>query len=279
MEKSTKNKGITLIALVITIIVLLILAGISISMLSGDNSILKKAAEAREKTENAKNQEEIAFRYMEAELMDVWSGNVATSFAFGTGTESDPFKISNGEELAYFASLVNGGRDFTGEYVEIIKNINLGNKEFIPAGGCVDKGVAYDESNHFIGNSVFFESSKYFNGTLDGNNKIITGINIQNGDKLGVGLIGTLGEKGIIKNVIVHRGNIKGYTCTGGIVGVSKGTIEECINNALVSASFDVGGIIGYITDIAEVKVKSCENYGDVEGNHSARWNYWLCVQ
>ena len=47
-----KNKnGITLIALVITIIVLLILAGISISMLSGDNSILTKAGDAATLTE------------------------------------------------------------------------------------------------------------------------------------------------------------------------------------------------------------------------------------
>lgn len=40
------NKGITLIALVITIIVLLILAGVSIAMLSGDNSILTQAQNA-----------------------------------------------------------------------------------------------------------------------------------------------------------------------------------------------------------------------------------------
>lgn len=45
------NKGITLIALVITVIVLLILAGISISMLAGDNSILQKATDAKTKTE------------------------------------------------------------------------------------------------------------------------------------------------------------------------------------------------------------------------------------
>ena len=44
------NKGITLIALVITIIVLLILAGVSIAMLSGDNSILKQAQNARDKS-------------------------------------------------------------------------------------------------------------------------------------------------------------------------------------------------------------------------------------
>lgn len=54
MKKILKQKkGVTLIALVITIIVLLILAGISISMLSGDNGILHKAAQSKEKTERA----------------------------------------------------------------------------------------------------------------------------------------------------------------------------------------------------------------------------------
>ena len=44
-----QEKGITLIALVITIIILLILAGISIAMLTGENGLLTKASEASEK--------------------------------------------------------------------------------------------------------------------------------------------------------------------------------------------------------------------------------------
>ena len=55
--KTKGNKGITLIALVITIIVLLILAGVTIAALSGDNGILKRATEAKEQT-NQKNDEE-----------------------------------------------------------------------------------------------------------------------------------------------------------------------------------------------------------------------------
>ena len=48
MKKVLKEKsGITLIALVITIIVLLILAGVSIAMLTGDNGILTQATEAK----------------------------------------------------------------------------------------------------------------------------------------------------------------------------------------------------------------------------------------
>ena len=53
-----KNKGITLIALVITIIILLILAGVSIAMLTGNNGILTQAKLAKENTEVAKEQEE-----------------------------------------------------------------------------------------------------------------------------------------------------------------------------------------------------------------------------
>ena len=51
-EQLKINKGITLIALVITIIVLLILAGVTIATLTGDNGILTKTQNA--KTQNAK---------------------------------------------------------------------------------------------------------------------------------------------------------------------------------------------------------------------------------
>ena len=49
--KKTRNEGITLIALVITIIVLLILAGVSIAMLTGDNGILTQASNAKTQQE------------------------------------------------------------------------------------------------------------------------------------------------------------------------------------------------------------------------------------
>ena len=54
-----RNKGITLIALVITIIVLLILAGVTIAILTGENGILTRATEANEKTLQGQVKEEI----------------------------------------------------------------------------------------------------------------------------------------------------------------------------------------------------------------------------
>ena len=53
-----KEQGITLIALVITIIVLLILAGVSIAMLTGENGILSQAQRAKEETEKAQKEEQ-----------------------------------------------------------------------------------------------------------------------------------------------------------------------------------------------------------------------------
>ncbi len=58
------NKGITLIALVITIIVLLILAGVAIATLTGDNGILTKAASSKEKTDKASAEEAVKLEYL-----------------------------------------------------------------------------------------------------------------------------------------------------------------------------------------------------------------------
>ena len=61
-----KQRGITLIALVVTIIVLLILAGVSVSMLTGQNGILTNAAKAKENTEAASDLEFLQTKAYEA---------------------------------------------------------------------------------------------------------------------------------------------------------------------------------------------------------------------
>ena len=65
-KKFKRNKGITLIALVVTIIVLLILAGISISMLTGQNGILNRASEAKKLNGIAQNEELVKLSAMDA---------------------------------------------------------------------------------------------------------------------------------------------------------------------------------------------------------------------
>ena len=74
-----ENKGITLIALVITIIVLLILAGVSIAMLTGQNGILSQAQNASTQTEIAEEKEIIGLAYNGA-----MAENNATEISYST---------------------------------------------------------------------------------------------------------------------------------------------------------------------------------------------------
>ena len=75
MKKIANNRGITLIALIVTIIVLLILAGISVSMLTGQNGILNRAAEAKEKTVVAQKDEEKTLQGYE-DIMAQYTGSL-----------------------------------------------------------------------------------------------------------------------------------------------------------------------------------------------------------
>ena len=76
-KRYKSTKGITLVALVITIIILLILAGISISTLT-NTGIFEKAKEAKQKSENAKKEEDRLISEYEKEIDAevIWDGNV-----------------------------------------------------------------------------------------------------------------------------------------------------------------------------------------------------------
>lgn len=75
-----KNKGITLIALVITIIIMLILAGIVLTLTIGDSGIIEKSLEANLKYKNAENKEEISIANYE---------NVIEQYINNTTREND----------------------------------------------------------------------------------------------------------------------------------------------------------------------------------------------
>lgn len=93
MNLNTKSsRGITLIALVVSIIVLLILSGISISMLSGDNGILQKAAEAKEKTDEATLREEQQL----ADLAELMNGAEVSSDGYDYSTRVNAPKLKDG---------------------------------------------------------------------------------------------------------------------------------------------------------------------------------------
>ena len=74
-QKLKSNKAITLIALVVTIVVLLILAGISISLVAGDNGLIKKARDARDETRYASIKEEVELWKADKSLAETTGGS------------------------------------------------------------------------------------------------------------------------------------------------------------------------------------------------------------
>ena len=94
----TNNKGITLIALVITIIVLLILAGVSIAMLTGQNGVLTRATDAEDDTQRAAIAEKVNMAIQSA-YTDAVIANTTTPSIDTANLESIYSKENTGETL------------------------------------------------------------------------------------------------------------------------------------------------------------------------------------
>jgi len=89
MKKFENQKGITLVALVVTIIVLLILAGVSLSLVVGSNGIIDKASGAASATteESLKELTAMALFPIQAELIDPTSANYGKGYDYIKDTE------------------------------------------------------------------------------------------------------------------------------------------------------------------------------------------------
>ena len=86
-----KNKGITLVALVVTIVVLLILAGVSINLVLGDNGIITKAKEAQRKSAEASQNDLIGMNELAQQLGEKINGSTGSgSGNGGTGGKTEP---------------------------------------------------------------------------------------------------------------------------------------------------------------------------------------------
>ena len=170
--KRRQANGITLIALVITIIVLLILAGVSIAMLTGENGILTQAQNASKQTDIGEEKEQIALAYNGAvtkkqstditadDLNEQFNANgvnnatasgenpITVTFTEEDGTTRTYTIDANGKISEAGSSQTPGGGETTGsvqpgEKVETTEKDNYtdaeGNKATVPAGFVVSK--------------------------------------------------------------------------------------------------------------------------------------------
>ena len=118
IKQKETQKGITLIALVITIIVLLILAGVSIAMLTGQNGILTQAQNAKTTTENKSAEEKVKLAVMGARADDgtLTVGKLRTELAnYGGTVEGDIFPVTATVDGKSFTVDDKGNVELAGE--------------------------------------------------------------------------------------------------------------------------------------------------------------------
>ena len=134
------------------------------------------------------------------------------------------YTVTSADGLMHVADLVNGGK--TDINITLDKNIDLTGKGWTPI------GTSFDNS---------------YKGTFDGGGHTITGLTVTTNDQF-VGLFGYLNRAGMVKNVVMEGIQITSnhmFGCTGGVVGYSWGTIENCSVSGSVSGTDCVGGVVG----------------------------------
>ena len=154
------------------------------------------------------------------------------------------YTVTSADGLMNVAKLVNGGK--TDINITLDKNIDLTGKGWTPI------GTSFDNS---------------YKGTFDGGGHTITGLTVTTNDQF-VGLFGYLNRAGMVKNVVMEGIQITSnhmFGCTGGVVGYSWGTIENCSVSGSVSGTDCVGGVVG---SQKAGSIIGCSSSATVKGKH-----------
>ena len=154
-NKTRKMKGITLVALVVTVVVLLILAGVSLNLVLGDNGIITKAKEAAARTEESSATENFSMYLIGLRLANGEGNNfrLADYLSSNIGNDGIEDFLNNGDgyaQVAYkgYKYLVNLD-DYTFEYLgktdgngvnRHIKQVLDNNNEDVPGIAMVEAG-------------------------------------------------------------------------------------------------------------------------------------------
>lgn len=239
MVRKEKNKGITLITLVIMMIVLLILVGVTIAALSGDNGILTKASEAREQTEIAVETEAIGLAYngvmadnngtgvSAGELQDELRSNGyknATALDNEDGTITVTFETGNAYKVD-----TNGN---VSEYIDIADYIKVG--DYVNYNPTIsDKNGTQVESNKLTYTSPTGSGTEHGNG--------YTSSEIGGGQKF----TATANTKWRVLNI--ENGKIQ--------------LISENVIKTDVGSDFVMSGAVGYLYAERELN-EICKIYG-----------------
>lgn len=201
---------------------------------------------------------------------EIWDGTVADSYAGGSGTESDPYLIANGAQLAKFAQAVNT-YTFGNKYAALTNDIYLNDTSDWQSW---DENTAPKNQWTPIGNATYT-----FHGQLDGRGYAVHGAYINLPEQENVGFFGYIQKINgwtNVKNLSLEESLIIGKENVGGIAGyinwsgvLEKPVIINCHNSGTVQGGDYTGGILGCVaaTWYTSIRVEECSNSGKITGN------------
>ena len=242
--RKTNNKGLTLIALIVTIIVLLLLAGVVINIVVDTGGLFEQAKTAKKKWNNSIDleQAEIINLIKKAEYMEIKTGPYKDEVPEGY------IPLYTAEDLAAVASNVP----------RVIKE-----KEYSMA----------PDANYIVMRHIDLSGYNYDNGgwtpipgfcgNFDGNGCLIENLTIDRAESyqaLFGAITGDLSNKKI-ENILLQKANIKGYAYSTGIcssitnTGETNFTIQNCRVGGKIEAEGPVSGIA---QDVTKVDFNTC---------------------
>lgn len=207
-------------------------------------------------------------------VVDSWISNpdyYSTSFAGGSGSQGDPYLISNAAELAYLSKIFSDGtgyNNYSGKYFKQTADIDLSAHYWYPIGA----SDAIDNSNNNYSNFV---------ANYDGDGFSVSGIrsmfdpssldleNYSSSITDNCALFGYVGnmdgsrkQSGKIENVNIRDSEIVG-TNAAGIAIYVYGSIVNCNNYATIKGYSEAAGILCEL--YANLSISRCSNYGDIQ--------------
>ena len=211
-------------------------------------------------------------------VVDSWISNpdyYSTSFAGGSGSQGDPYLISNAAELAYLSKIFSDGtgyNNYSGNYFKQTADINLSAHYWYPIGA----SDAIDNSNNNYSNFV---------ANYDGDGFSVSGIrsmfdpssldleNYSGSITDHCALFGCVGNmnrnrkhSGKIENVNIRDSEIVGIGAAG-IALYAYGSIVNCNNYATIKGYSEAAGILAHteLCESSDLTISRCSNYGDIQ--------------
>ncbi len=182
-----------------------------------------------------------------------WDGTVIEI----TPTTDGVYEIYNGSHLAWIAQqtrLAGTPDNFTTKTVRFMNSVDMDNKT--------------DDTG-----ATVFTGMGEFAGRLEGNHKMIYGLNIDKSAENNVGLISILGYGGYIDNLTIASGQVKGELFVSAFVGqvadLAVVTIKGVTNHATVEGSNFVGAFVGQTKHRATVTIIGVTNHATVKGDRN----------